>query len=119
MASFSCHAFGVTKRFRLERIVRPQPSVARLKAVEYNVTAQGHDCQERQNHQPEPYRLSLASGGLPVDEDVTAPEAVPEIADAKECPGRKAAPNQGVNDDVVLYLHGSTAPGSWNSPSEA
>ena len=23
MASFSCHAFGVTKRFRLERIVRP------------------------------------------------------------------------------------------------
>lgn len=27
MASFSCHAFAVTKRFRLERIVRPRPTM--------------------------------------------------------------------------------------------
>src|SRR3546814_15506050 len=29
MASFSCHAFGVSKRFRLERIVRPQAYAAK------------------------------------------------------------------------------------------
>ena len=26
MASFLCHAFDVTKRFRLERIVSPRPT---------------------------------------------------------------------------------------------
>src|SRR3546814_17984183 len=29
MASFSCHAFGVSKRFRPERIVRPQAYAAK------------------------------------------------------------------------------------------